>query len=283
MRRRRSRRAPLFVIHCMDDDVIPPVNGERIYAAARKPKEIWRVPSGKHAGGHRSAKEEYERRVVEFFERWNRQVGHADTHGLVFDCTAHSGPSRRPGAPTRKAYMTWSGIRNSPKSPQRCWPARNRNPLHWRNNCSPAQTGYATPKVDVRAAVFQNGRVLLVREAEDGGWTFPGGWAEAGQSAAESVEREVHEESGYLVKAVKLLACWDRDKHPHPAIPFPTYKLLFHCELLGGAPEVSSETTGVGFYAEDEIPPLSTTRTLAEQIHFAFDCLRNPRVAAVFD
>ena len=146
-----------------------------------------------------------------------------------------------------------------------------------------AEAGYATPKVDVRGAVFQNDRVLLVREAEDGGWTFPGGWAEVGQSAAESVEREVREESGYLVKAVKLLACWDRNKHAHPAIPFHAYKLLFLCEIAGGVPMVSSETTAVGFFAENEIPPLSTSRTLAEQIHYAFSARRAPEAPAVFD
>ena len=146
-----------------------------------------------------------------------------------------------------------------------------------------AEAGYATPKVDVRGAVFQNGRVLLVREAEDGCWTFPGGWAEVGQSAAESVEREVREESGYLVKAVKLLACWDRNKHAHPPIPFHAYKLLFLCEILGGAPMISSETIEVGLFAEDQIPPLSTTRTLPEQVRFAFASLRDPAAPTVFD
>jgi ADP-ribose pyrophosphatase YjhB (NUDIX family) len=145
------------------------------------------------------------------------------------------------------------------------------------------EAGYATPKVDVRGAVFENGRVLLVRELEDGCWTFPGGWAEVGQSAAESVEREVREESGYLVKAIKLLACWDRNKHPHPAIPFHAYKLLFLCEIVGGAPAVSSETTEVGFFAEDETPPLSTTRTLPEQVRFAFASLRTLANPTVFD
>lgn len=146
-----------------------------------------------------------------------------------------------------------------------------------------AQAGYATPKVDVRGAVFQNGRVLLVRESEDGCWTFPGGWAEVGESAAESVEREVREESGYLVKAVKLLACWDRNKHPHPAIPFHAYKFLFLCEILGGAPVVSSEITEVGFFTEDQIPPLSTARTLAEQVRFAFASLCDPAAPTAFD
>jgi ADP-ribose pyrophosphatase YjhB (NUDIX family) len=137
--------------------------------------------------------------------------------------------------------------------------------------------------VDVRAAVFKETRLLLVRERSDRLWTLPGGWAEVGQSAAESVEREVREESGYIVKAVKLVACWDRNKHPHPPIPVHAYKLLFRCELLGGVATPSTETTEVGFFAEDEIPALSLTRTLPKQIGFVFQCLRNPDAAAAFD
>lgn len=145
------------------------------------------------------------------------------------------------------------------------------------------ERGYATPKIDVRAAVFQQDRLLLVREREDGAWTLPGGWAEVGQSAAESVEREVREESGYLVKAVRLLACWDRNKHPHPAIPFHAYKLVFRCELVGGAPSASSETSEVDFFAEDRIPALSLTRILPEQIQFVFSSLRDPTAPTVFN
>ncbi len=145
------------------------------------------------------------------------------------------------------------------------------------------ESGYATPKVDVRAAVFRDNRLLLVREFEDGLWTLPGGWAEIGQSAAESVEREVREESGYIVKAVELLACWDRNKHPHPAIPFHAYKLVFLCELLGGDPRTSVETTEVGFFEEDQIPALSLTRTLPEQVRFLFERLRRPAASTAFD
>lgn len=146
-----------------------------------------------------------------------------------------------------------------------------------------ASHGYATPKVDVRGAVFQGDRLLLVREREDGGWSLPGGWAEVGQSAAESVEREVQEESGYLVRAVKLLACWDRNKHAHPPIPFHAYKLAFRCELIGGSPGESSEITEVGFFAENQIPELSLTRTLPEQVRFLFQCLRDPDAPTQFD
>jgi ADP-ribose pyrophosphatase YjhB (NUDIX family) len=146
-----------------------------------------------------------------------------------------------------------------------------------------AEQGYATPRVDVRAAVFEENRLLLVRERADGCWTLPGGWAEVGQSAAESIEREVREEPGFVVRAVKLLACWDRNKYPHPPIPVHAYKLVFRCELLSGVAAASTETTEVGFFAEDHIPALSLTRTLPEQIAFVFQCLRDPDALTAFD
>jgi hypothetical protein len=83
--------------------------------------------------------------------------------------------------------------------------------------------GYATPKVDVRAAVFREGRLLLVREREDGRWTLPGGWADIGDSPSAAVVKEVKEESGYDVKARKLLALLDRNLHGHPPIPYHAY------------------------------------------------------------
>jgi ADP-ribose pyrophosphatase YjhB (NUDIX family) len=130
------------------------------------------------------------------------------------------------------------------------------------------ETGYATPKVDIRAVVLnEEGAVLLVREREDGRWTLPGGWVDVGESPSESVEREVREESGYEVRAARLLALWDRDKHPHPPMPFHVYKVVFHCELLGGAPlTASTETDGVGFFARDALPKLSLGRITPGQV-----------------
>ncbi len=145
------------------------------------------------------------------------------------------------------------------------------------------ERGYATPKVDVRGGVFSSGRILLVREREDGGWTLPGGWADVGQSAAECVVREIREESGFETRAVKLLAVWDRNKHPHPPIPFHAYKLAFLCELTGGAPRPSTETSEVGFFDENALPPLSQTRVLADQIRHLFDHLRHPEWPTTFD
>ena len=144
-------------------------------------------------------------------------------------------------------------------------------------------TGYATPKVDVRAAVFRDNRILLVREREDGCWTLPGGWADIGDSPAESVVREVREESGYEVKARKLVAFLDRDKHEHPPIPYHAYKAFFLCDLIGGEPVHSVETDGVDFFKEHELPPLSLMRVNAAQIAHLFEHYRNPDWPASFD
>ena len=69
------------------------------------------------------------------------------------------------------------------------------------------QAGYATPKVDVRGALVENGRILLVRETEDSGrWTLPGGWTDVNQSPSECVIRELREEAGIEVAVRKLAA-----------------------------------------------------------------------------
>lgn len=143
--------------------------------------------------------------------------------------------------------------------------------------------GYATPKVDVRGAVFQDDRILLVQEREDGGWTLPGGWADLGQSAAQSVVREIREESGYETRAFKLLAVLERDRYPHPPIPFASFKMIFLCELVGGEAAASNETSAVGFFAQNEIPPLSLTRTLPRQIRMAFEHRAHPEWPTIFD
>jgi ADP-ribose pyrophosphatase YjhB (NUDIX family) len=146
-----------------------------------------------------------------------------------------------------------------------------------------AQSGYATPKVDVRAAVFRDNRILLVREREDGRWTLPGGWADVGESPALATVREVEEESGYQTRAVKLLAVYDRNRHGHPPIPFHAYKLFFLCELTGGTAAPSGETDGVDWFAEGALPPLSLTRVTAAQIQRLFDHFRHPDWPTDFD
>ena len=144
--------------------------------------------------------------------------------------------------------------------------------------------GYPTPKVDVRGAVFRDDRILLVREVSDGRWTLPGGWADVNQSARECVEREVWEESGFEARAVKLAAVWDRRQQvPTRTHPYSIYKLFFLCELTGGSPRTSLETSAVEFYALDELPPLSTGRTTARQIERMFAHQHDRQLMTEFD
>lgn len=145
------------------------------------------------------------------------------------------------------------------------------------------EAGHATPKVDVRAAVFQENRLLLVRERSDGLWTLPGGWAEPGESPSEAIVREVKEESGYCVRATRLLAVYDRDKHGHPPHVFHIYKLFFACEFCGGEASVSIETGAIDFFAAEAIPDLSTDRVTPAQISRLFEFHRNPDTPADFD
>lgn len=126
--------------------------------------------------------------------------------------------------------------------------------------------GYATPKVDVRGAIFDGDKVLLVRERSDGKWTMPGGWVDVNDAPSEAVVREVFEESGYRAKAVKLAALVDRMRHPHPPSVHHIYKLFFLCEITGGTPTTSDETDGVDFFPINALPELSTGRTLPYQI-----------------
>lgn len=122
--------------------------------------------------------------------------------------------------------------------------------------------GHATPKVDVRAVIFKDNTILLVKERSDGGWTLPGGWADVGESPSEAVVREVLEESGYQVQATRLLAVYDRDKHDHPPLAYYVYKLFFECEIVGGTAASSLETEEVAFLALEALPPLSLTRVI---------------------
>jgi len=150
-------------------------------------------------------------------------------------------------------------------------------------NLFDAEAGYATPKIDVRGVTFRDNKVLLVKEIIDGGWTFPGGWVDVNESPSEAVEREVWEESGYEVRAVKQLALYDRNKHGHPAYFFHVYKLFFLCELVGGEGKTSLATSGAQFYTKEDLPPLSTARTTREEIFRFFEHLSHPKWPTDFD
>jgi ADP-ribose pyrophosphatase YjhB (NUDIX family) len=146
-----------------------------------------------------------------------------------------------------------------------------------------AEQGYPTPKVDVRAVVFREGRVLLVREAADGRWSLPGGWADIGESPAQVATREVLEETGYQVRAAKVLAVYDKARHEHPPSMLYVYKLFFRCELIGGEARTSHETEAVGFFGREAIPPLSTGRVTTAQIRRMFEHHDREDLPADFD
>jgi ADP-ribose pyrophosphatase YjhB (NUDIX family) len=144
-------------------------------------------------------------------------------------------------------------------------------------------TGYATPKLITRVAVFRDQQVLMVQEAADGGWTLPGGWVDVGEAPAGAAEREVREESGYLVRAVKLAGVYDKLRRPYPVTPFHAYLLYFICELEGGEPAPSLETLDVGWFDEDRLPPLSPGRVTEAEIRRMFEHHRRPDLPTDFD
>jgi len=149
------------------------------------------------------------------------------------------------------------------------------------------EDGYLTPKIDVRGAVFQDGRILLVRENMDAGkWTLPGGWGDVNNTPSENVEREVREETGLDVKARKIAAVYDRTKQGHALASHYSYKLFFICELIGGKLQTSLETGESRYFAEQELPPeeeLSLARIRLSQIHRMFEHMRQPELPTDFD
>jgi ADP-ribose pyrophosphatase YjhB (NUDIX family) len=147
-----------------------------------------------------------------------------------------------------------------------------------------AQPGYVTPKVDVRAAVFDSDRLLLVQEAHDGGWTFPGGWADVGETPRSAIEREVLEEAGLDVRATRLIGVYDTNRIEDALSVFHAYKLLFLCEIKSGELAPSVETSNVDFFHVDNIPqPLSSHRTTPRHITDALKARNDPAWQAVFD
>jgi ADP-ribose pyrophosphatase YjhB (NUDIX family) len=147
-----------------------------------------------------------------------------------------------------------------------------------------AQSGYATPKIDVRAAVFRDRKILLVQERSDNLWTLPGGWADVNDSPSEAIEKEVWQESGFKVRVDRLLAVFDRAKHAHvPPFPFHIYKMFFLCGIESGEARPSSETSSVDFFALETLPPLSLSRITNEQIRFCFEAGLGEAKPTAFD
>jgi ADP-ribose pyrophosphatase YjhB (NUDIX family) len=156
-------------------------------------------------------------------------------------------------------------------------------PVNFLMDIFTTQVGYATPKVDVRAAIFKEDRLLMVKERTDEGWTMPGGWADVGDVPSQAAEREAWEEAGLQVKARKLIGVYDANRKG-PLELFHAYKIVYLCELVGGEPTTSHETIEVAFFSMKDMPAkLSGERTLPRHIQDAFAARSNPQIATVFD
>jgi ADP-ribose pyrophosphatase YjhB (NUDIX family) len=149
-----------------------------------------------------------------------------------------------------------------------------------------SETGYQTPKVDVRAVLFQGeNEILLVQEKIDQNkWTLPGGWADVGYTPYEVAVKEAQEETGLLVRPVRLLALLDKREHPHPPQPWYVYKVFIQCEIEGGElQQDTAETVGARWFRRDELSSieLSTDRVTVSQLEAVFPFAVNPNLPAL--
>ncbi len=145
------------------------------------------------------------------------------------------------------------------------------------------ESGYQTPKVDIRGVVFRGDKILMVRETIDGLWSIPGGWADIGLTPFEVAAKEVREEAGLEVEPLRLLAVLDKRSHAHPPDLFHVYKFFILCEEKGGTLKTGMETSQVGFFGPHDLPPLSLTRVTEKQIEMVFSFRDDPGKPAYCD
>jgi ADP-ribose pyrophosphatase YjhB (NUDIX family) len=145
------------------------------------------------------------------------------------------------------------------------------------------ETGYPTPKVDIRGVVIRDNKILLIQEKSDHRWALPGGWADIGFSPRQVVVKEVFEEAGLKVNAERLLAVYDKNLHDHPPAAFHVYKFFILCSGAEGYPVAGSETLDAGFFPVSGLPPLSVERNTEMQIRTMFDLSRQPGAEVLFD
>ena len=137
------------------------------------------------------------------------------------------------------------------------------------------ELGYQTPKVETRAAVIKDNKILLVKEQFDGKWALPGGYQDVNMSIKENAIKEASEEAGAVVNPVKIIAVLDYNRHHHVNFPFGMVKVFVLCEYVTHSFVENTETLGAEFYSLDELPELSTTRTTKKQLEMCFDCYNN--------
>ena len=144
------------------------------------------------------------------------------------------------------------------------------------------ETGFQTPKIDTRAAIFKENKILLVKETS-GTWSLPGGWCDVMESVKSNTEKEVWEEAGLKAEAVKLIAIQDRNKHNVPPYAYGIMKVFFLCIVSGGEFQENIETTASEYFALDELPELSLEKNTKEQIQMCFEAYADPNWKVVFD
>jgi len=143
--------------------------------------------------------------------------------------------------------------------------------------------GYQTPKVGVRAVVFRDGKMLMVKEKMDGKWSLPGGYADTGMSPGEIAVNEVKEESGFDVRPVRILGLIDYNKYQERPFPFDVYQLFMECEIIGGEATPGIETSDVGFFGLENLPELSTRRVTKGQVEQMFQLHWDNTLEPIFD
>ena len=144
------------------------------------------------------------------------------------------------------------------------------------------ETGYQTPKLDTRAAVFQEGKILLVRE-RDGRWALPGGWCDVNVSVGENTVKEVKEEAGLDVIPRRIIAVQDRAKHNLPVYAYGVCKIFVQCDAAGGQFTPNLETTEARYFPPDQLPPLAEEKNTPAQIALCFEAYRSDAWATHFD
>ncbi len=142
---------------------------------------------------------------------------------------------------------------------------------------------YQTPKIDTRAAIFKDNKILLVHE-NDGRWALPGGWCDVLESIESNTLKEVREEAGLEAKAIKIIAIQDRNKHNKPVYAYGICKVFVLCEAIVGAFVENIETTETKYFSLDEIPEnLAEEKTSKEQIKMCFEAANSENWQTLFD
>jgi ADP-ribose pyrophosphatase YjhB (NUDIX family) len=145
------------------------------------------------------------------------------------------------------------------------------------------ESGYKTPKVGVRAIIFRDDKVLMVKEKIDGGWCIPGGWCDTWFSPKENLIKEVEEEAGIIVEPLRIAGILDKKFYNHPPSPYRTYMIFVVCRIISGEISAGTETTDVAFFGKNELPDLSPKRITPEQMEMVFEFLNNPEKEIIFD